>query len=122
MENQAYYTSADNAVPEHVSVNMNYLYFEEMHEDEMVIIGDPGPENLFDWAVYDRGALTLHALRLTVGDDAFFQILRAYADRYHDGNASTADFIALAEEISGQQLDDLFQAWLYDRALPPMPE
>ena len=31
-------------------------------------IGDPGPEHLFDGPVYDRGAMTMHALRLAVGD------------------------------------------------------
>ncbi|MBN1429465.1 MAG: M1 family metallopeptidase [Anaerolineae bacterium] len=103
-------------------MDMSYEYFKEIPEHAMVIIGDPGPDNLFDWAVYERGAFTLHALRLTVGDEAFFQILRTYADRYHDDNAGIVDFIALAEEISGQELDDLFQAWLYEQALPPMPE
>ena len=66
-----------------------------------------------------RGALTLHALRLTVGDDSFFRILRAWADRYKYGNATTADFIALAKEEAPQvpaaALDALFDAWLYDR-------
>ncbi len=37
---------------------------------------DPGPGRLFDTSVYDRGALTLHVLRHTVGDDVFFAILR----------------------------------------------
>ena len=37
-----------------------------------VVIGDPGPELLFDIAVYYRGAMTLHALRLEIGDENFF--------------------------------------------------
>ncbi len=41
-----------------------------------VVIGDPGPDLLFDGAVYVRGGLTLHALRMTVGDDVFFKILQ----------------------------------------------
>ena len=41
-------------------------------------------------AVYQRGALTLHALRLTVGDDAFVRILRTYLDRFGGKSASTA--------------------------------
>jgi len=84
--------------------------------------GDPAPNDLFNGGVYLRGGLTVHALRATVGDDAFFEILRTYHDRYKYGNAATEDFIALAEEISGQQLDDLFDAWLYDEQLPPMPD
>jgi aminopeptidase N len=77
---------------------------------------------MFNRAVYIRGAITLHALRYKIGEDAFFRLLREYADRYHDSNASTADFIALAEEMSGQDLGDFFDAWLYQPELPDFPE
>jgi len=87
-----------------------------------VLIGDPGPDHLFDKLVYDRGALTLHALRLKVGDNAFFSILRNYYERYRNGNATTADFVSVAEEESGQDLGGLFQAWLYSFPLPDIPE
>jgi aminopeptidase N len=83
--------------------------------------GDPGPTNLFSpFSVYDRGMLTLHALRLRVGDEAFFTILRAWPERYRNGNATTEDFIALSEEISGEDLESFFQGWLYEIALPPL--
>jgi len=87
-----------------------------------IVIGDPGPDDMFDGAVYLRGALTLHALRLRVGDEVFFGVLRTYADRYRHGNAATEDFIALAEEVSGESLDDLFQRWLYEAKMPDIPE
>jgi len=84
--------------------------------------GDPGATALFSHPiVYERGALTLHALRLTVGDEAFFTILRTWTARFHNGNATTQDFIALAEEISGEPLDDFFDAWLFSPALPTLP-
>lgn len=83
---------------------------------------DPTANNIFNLTVYYRGALTLHALRVEVGDELFFDILRTYYDRYQYANASTADFIAVAEEVSEQDLTALFQAWLYDAELPPMPE
>jgi len=84
--------------------------------------GDPGPGKLFSPPiVYERGALTLHALRLRVGDEVFFTILRTWTERFHNGNATTEDFIALAEEISGEQLDDFFQSWLFELALPDLP-
>ncbi|GMV33429.1 MAG: peptidase [Chloroflexota bacterium] len=83
--------------------------------------GNPSAHNLFNGGVYLRGGLTLHALRLEVGDEAFFNILRTYHERYKYGNASTEDFIAVAEEIHGADLGDFFDAWLYDTNLPPMP-
>jgi aminopeptidase N len=83
--------------------------------------GDPPAYDLFNISVYNWGAMTLHALRLQVGDEAFFQILRTYYDRYQYGNATTADFIAVAEEISGQALSAFFDSWLYGGTLPEMP-
>jgi aminopeptidase N len=87
--------------------------------------GKPGAADLFGDSVYQRGALTLHALRLTVGDDSFFRTLHTWADRYKYGNVETADFIAVAKEEAPQvpatELDALFNAWLYGDQLPALP-
>lgn len=80
--------------------------------------GDPGPLSLFGQGVYPQGAWTLHALRLEVGDAVFFDILRTYYARFAYGNATTEDFIAVAEELSGESLTDFFDAWLYDGGVP----
>jgi aminopeptidase N len=82
--------------------------------------GDPGPEELFAGTVYLRGGMTLQALREQVGDDAFFETLGRWIDEHRDSTGSTEDFVALAEEISGQDLGDLFQRWLYDEGLPDL--
>jgi aminopeptidase N len=77
-----------------------------------------GPEHLFSGTVYDRGAMTLQALRVKVGDDAFLRTLRTWYAKYRYGNATTADFVAVAERASGQQLDAFFQTWLYAEGKP----
>ena len=88
----------------------------------MTPAGDPGVDDLFGPSVYLRGALTLQALRLTVGDDLFLDILRTYASKYRSGNASTADFIAVATQVSGRDdLQPLFDAWLYETEIPRLP-
>jgi aminopeptidase N len=76
-------------------------------------IGDPGPLNLFATQVYNRGAGTLHALRGKIGDDAFFAATREWIERYNDSTATTEDFIALYEEVSGQDLGEFFDIWLF---------
>jgi len=83
-----------------------------------VVIGDPGPELLFDNAVYVRGAMAVHALRVAVGDRDFFRILKAWTSRRGGGNGTIPQFIRLAERISGEQLDDLFQTWLFTGSKP----
>jgi aminopeptidase N len=84
--------------------------------------GRPPSNNLFNVSVYERGALTLHALRLRVGDAAFFSTLQTYTERYYHSNATTADFITVAEEVSGQELDEFFNDWLFSMQIPPIPD
>jgi aminopeptidase N len=62
--------------------------------------------------------MTLQVLRNRVGDRDFFRILRAWAARKAGGNGTTGQFIALAERISGQQLDELFGTWLFTAGKP----
>ncbi len=92
------------------------------YREYMSAPGDPPADNLFNGGVYEWGGLTLHALRLKVGDEAFFEILKTYYARHADGNATTDDFIAVAEEVSGQDLKQFFTDWLYSGVLPPIPE
>jgi len=76
---------------------------------------------LFAGQVYDRGAGTLHALRLKVGDEAFFAGVQTWVERYDDSTATTADFQAVYEEVSGQDLEGFFQEWLATPAKPSYP-
>ena len=82
------------------------------------VLADPGPLGLFGTAVYDRGAALLHALRGKVGDAAFWKIAQTWVERYGGGTATTADFIALSKEVSGQDLGDFFQKWAYNPTKP----
>ena len=82
---------------------------------------EPPADELFNPGVYYWGALGLHALRLEVGDEVFFEILKTYYRQYKAGNATTADFIAVAEEVSGKELSAFFDGWLYSEDLAPIP-
>ena len=64
--------------------------------------------------------MTLHAPRSELGDDDFFEVVRTYTDRFQHSPASTADFIAVAEEVSQQDLGEFFDAWLYSEPVPPL--
>jgi aminopeptidase N len=96
--------------------------YDDLAEVEHAPAGDPGVARLFGISVYQRGALTLHALRAAVGDETFFEILRSWIREYGGGVAGTDDFIALAERVSGADLGILFRDWLFMEELPPFPE
>jgi aminopeptidase N len=84
--------------------------------------GTPAVADLFGESVYYRGAWVLHALRLKVGDAAFFKILHEYYARYAGKSAGTRDFIVVAQEVSGQDLKNFFNDWLYSDQIPPLPQ
>ncbi|MGW1005734.1 M1 family metallopeptidase [Streptomyces sp. NPDC002520] len=81
--------------------------------------GDPGSgKNIFGTPVYDRGAMTLHELRKAVGDRVFLRTLRTWAAEHRGGHGTTAQFVKLAERLSGKKLDGLFHTWLYAKGKP----
>jgi aminopeptidase N len=65
--------------------------------------------------------MTLQALRVTVGDADFDRIVRGWYARNRNGHGSTEEFVKYAERVSGEQLDALFQAWLFTDTKPPHP-
>ena len=77
-----------------------------------VPIGDPGKAKVFDGAIYDRGAMTLQALRNRVGDDVFWSIIRTWIDEQAGGNGASEEFEEVAARVSGQDLTAFFTAWL----------
>ncbi|MFF8593271.1 M1 family metallopeptidase [Streptomyces sp. NPDC015220] len=83
-------------------------------------VADPQRDTMFASAVYQRGAMTLQALRERIGDKAFFELLPAWTKLHRYGNANTSDFVRLAERVSGQRLDDLFQKWLFTTGKPAL--
>jgi aminopeptidase N len=86
-----------------------------------LVIGDPGPDLMFDDRVYKRGALTLHAVRLTVGDEAFFATLRGWVQTHAHDTVTTDQLIEFMSQRTGHDLTGLFHSWLLEEALPALP-
>ena len=83
-------------------------------------IGDPGgDDDLLDFPVYYRGAMTLQALRVLVGDPTFFLMLRRWTETQSGTPATTQEFIRHAERFSGRDLGAFFDTWLFSPVKPP---
>lgn len=80
--------------------------------------GNAVSSDLFNNSVYVRGAMTLHALRKKIGDAVFFALLKKWTADHRHGNATTEQFIALAEQMSGETLTDFFDTWLFQPRRP----
>ncbi|WP_420492958.1 M1 family metallopeptidase [Kitasatospora camelliae] len=101
----------------------DWVYASHPAEDPFWTVkpGDPGPDEQFALPVYDRGAVAVHALRNTVGDQKFFEILRGWPAERRFGNATVADFRAYAEKTAGRSLAEVFDTWLFTAAKPAAP-
>ncbi|MGJ3192454.1 M1 family metallopeptidase [Paenarthrobacter sp. FR1] len=87
-----------------------------------LLIGDPGPELMFDDRVYKRGALAVHALRTAAGDPAFFAFLKHWTAANRHGSVSTESFVEAADSfIPGFDAASILRPWLYETALPALP-
>lgn len=86
-----------------------------------LVLADPGPADMFDDRVYERGALTLHALRTELGDETFFDVVRSWTHDRRHSVVSTEDFEAHVRERTGRDLAGLFDAWLRRPELPALP-
>ena len=85
------------------------------------VAADPGVNRLFGDGAYQRGGMTVYALRRTIGDDAFARLLTTWTSEHRDGNADTDDLIKLAERLSGKDLGAFFQSWLKGTTKPALP-
>ncbi|MBT2484899.1 MULTISPECIES: M1 family metallopeptidase [unclassified Microbacterium] len=87
-----------------------------------LLLADPGPVYMFDDRVYKRGALALHALRLSAGPDLFFTFTREWASRFAGLSVTTDDFLGLVEEVVGTEGRALMRSWLDELSLPRFPD
>jgi aminopeptidase N len=99
----------------------------EVYEQDQTQRNDGGPAGHLKYAeavLFNTdapGQLMLVGLNTLVGDATFRRIERTFYDRYRDGVASTADYIAVANQVSGRDLTSYFDGWLYSPTTPPMP-
>ena len=98
--------------PDSIDIFMQNLAAQVDREASTDPLGNLAPQRLFGFDSYQRGALMIHNLRRTVGEEAFFVGLRAYFEQFGGGTASREEFIAIMEDASGMDLGDFFVEWL----------
>jgi len=74
-------------------------------------LNDPPRDRMLSFDSYNRGALLFHALHQETGDEAFFQGLRTYLERYGGSHASHQEFQAAMEDAVDGSLDAFFEEW-----------
>ena len=86
-----------------------------------IYVEDPENESIFGLSLsYNKPAWVLHMLRHIVGDETFFEILQTYSadPEFKYNTATTEQFQMVSEEVSGLELDNFFQQWIYGQGYP----
>jgi len=122
--NEGFATYADWMWQEHVggrSVDDQAARTARLGPADHASVRDPEAAGQFGSSVYEGGALALHALRQTVGDDAFFRIVRRWIRTYDGRSAGTGDLVAIASDEAGRDLSGFFGEWLDTSPQPALP-
>jgi len=83
-----------------------------------LVLTEPGAALMFDDRIYKRGALALHTVRLALGDETFFAMLRDWVGRYRFATVSTGLF---EEHVARFGSAPTLGQWLHEAPLPPLP-
>lgn len=104
----------------HVPVQQSFAKAYADEKDWSGEVADPGRDHIFDDLVYNRGAMALQALRVKIGDRAFFQVLTQWPTAHRYGTVSTRQFIQFVERQTHRDLDSFFHTWLYQPGKPTL--
>lgn len=77
-----------------------------------VAFKDFGKEKVTELS-YRTGFLMFYVLHELIGEQEFNQIIKTFYKKYQKTGANTEEFFALANKLSGQNLNVFFQDWFY---------
>jgi len=76
------------------------------------------PIDLFDMHLYPGSAARLHMLRMLLGDELWWEVIRRFLERHRDSVVETVDFMRCIEDVTGDSYDWFFDQWFYKPGFP----
>jgi hypothetical protein len=77
-----------------------------------------GESRVLRAVLYNKSAMVLHMLRRWIGDQAFFEGLRAFYKEFQFRKAGTDDFRRAMERASGRNLEAFVDGWILGSTIP----
>jgi aminopeptidase N len=113
---EAYWREANEGLAAYREEMNNAAYF----GDGTIYVEDPSDfSTIFNYYLsYQKASWVPHMLRGALGDDDFFTALRQYLEDYRYDSATTEQFRDVFEAVSGRDLDQFFQQWIYGEGHP----
>jgi aminopeptidase N len=85
----------------------------------VAVVAQDGADPRMAYAtIYTKGGWTLHMLHGQLGDAAFWKAIRYYAKKFSYQVATTSDFVEAISEATGQDLEWLFDQYVYKPGNP----
>lgn len=91
---------------------------ESNFSDKTNTIKEKIPFEMNDRRAYYKGAAVLNALRFTLGDEIFQNVMREYVKKFQYKNADTEDFKSVVETVSKKKFGKFFDQWVYSGGYP----
>jgi aminopeptidase N len=91
---------------------------------DAILRAEHGPPGAYDPTMFGKGSVYYiparmwHELRQQIGDDAFWEMVRAWPSVDPDGSSNRDDYLPWIEEQTGAELSDLFDGWLFAKRSP----
>lgn len=96
--------------------NAHYNVLTQTYIDDGYQPLSPFPvDNTYSSTVYDKGASTVHTLRYYLGEDVFFETVRAYLQEYSYKNATSYQFRDFISQHTGVDMTPFFDAWVFTK-------
>jgi aminopeptidase N len=96
-----------------------YMDYAAYYGGGTIFVEDPLNDNIFSGALsYNKASWVVHMLRGVLGDADFFAGLAQYRADHLYGSSTTEDLQAVLEAVSGRDLTDFFQQWIYGEYFP----
>ncbi|OQY47074.1 MAG: hypothetical protein B6242_06185 [Anaerolineaceae bacterium 4572_78] len=94
--------------------NNSYQILLNTNSDRPVagMVSDFSGADEYGAVVYGKGPLFFEAVRTQLGDEAYFDSMRTYAECYRYSIADPQDLLDIFTEVGGQNVEDLYQEWI----------
>ena len=115
-----YYQQVYGEARTNTLVNQRWLVpYQVAVENEYDAVVNQPSSAFLDWQyeviVYSKAALFFHALHQEVGDETFKAIMHEYVSQFRWRIATPDEFLDIAEAVSGQELDLLYNRWILSK-------
>ena len=94
----------------------------EFEDGEREFAGPPADYDLDKWGsgnIYYGPALMWHELRQQIGDEKFFEVVRAWPESQENRSSNRETLYQFFEKQTGEELSAFFDAWLLGEQSPP---